>query len=669
MSKGGINIALISLFNLDFGVRYISSFLRENGYPTFLVLFNKQRYSVEFLGNDYFSPKVIYHHICPPKDVDLLVSLLKMMRVSLVGISVSSTFVRTARIITKNIKKYLNIPVVWGGIHAIIAPEDCIQYADIVCIGEGEWPMLKIAECIKNKRSISGIENLWIKHNNTIERNSRRPLIEELDTLPFPDFVDRDNKFLIDSGRVVKDPPIISSYQVGVYPIMSSRGCINSCSFCCNSVLRERYKGTGNYFRRRSVDSVIAELRHVVRYRSVHTIRFWDDIFTYDKVWIEEFSEKYMRYIGKPFACYAHPKYTDRDILLRLKQAGLVLVNIGIQSGSERISKEVFSRRQFNDEILRFSNFAKRLGIIVRYDIISDNPYETDKDQIETVELLLKLSYPFQAQLYSLCWFPSTPLTIKALRDNVIKHSDLEQYTSKALNNFHMYIPLSKSKYSLFWNCIKAMAVNRRFPPFLVRIFMRNNFFKRNPHILLWLARSYMRLFTKFKVEWHGRKIRLIRKVPRNNAVSVTYYRSDRIDWRFIYGKARMLFFRPTVEYNFFLLGSTQRCKSFCLKVVHRLKRGIRLELLTEIFFTDNYGITNRMASWYMEFCIGYNYHTDIYFELVYPELTYFIENHRYKAKMIKNCNLPFLHKGMYVVRLKHAYRANSVIGEILLNV
>ncbi|MFH1415807.1 MAG: radical SAM protein, partial [Elusimicrobiota bacterium] len=444
-------IALIALFGLDFGIRHISSCLKEGGYETDLIFFNRQRFSVEYYGNDYFSPHILKYDICSKKDSELLISLLRDLKSKILGISVSSVTMQSAINITREVKKHLDIMVVWGGIHAILAPHECIQYADAVCLGEGEIPMLELAEKYDANDSISGIKNFWIKTKGGIEKNEMRDLVSNLDDLPYPDFIDRDNKYLIDRGRLGKDIHLISASQRGVYPVMSSRGCMYRCSFCTSSVIRERYKDKGAYLRRRSVDNVINELKLAAREREFQSIRFWDAVFTYDKEWIEEFCRRYKKEIGKLFTCYSHPRQKDENIMRNLREAGLNWVHMGLQSGSEKVSNKIFFREQSNQEFLESAVFMKKLGITMRYDMISDNPYETDDDQEIATELLMKLPYPCRVQFFSLCWLPETSLTGRALKDGLITSGDLEQHTSKALNNFHMYVYLSKGKRELFW--------------------------------------------------------------------------------------------------------------------------------------------------------------------------------------------------------------------------
>ena len=653
--KDKVKIALISLFGLDFGLRYISSFLKKNGYPAYIVFFNKKRYSIDFLGNDYFNAHLVNHHICYKKDLDLLMCLLKKLDVKVVGISLTSTTFQTAKAITLEIKKYLDVLVVWGGIHAVISPEECIQYADIVCIGEGEIPMLELADKLSRNEPVDKIKNLWIKNKNGVEKNEMSTLIDRLDILPFPDFIDMDNKFLIDGGRIGREYVINSSVQRSMYPIMTSRGCLYSCSFCCNSVLRQRYEGKGHYLRRRSVDNVIAELRNAVENRQFSRIRFWDDVFTFDAQWIEEFCARYIREIGKPFVCYTHPRCTNRDILIKLRRAGLETANVGIQSGSERISRQLFSRAQINQDFLNFASFIKKIGITARYDLILDNPYETSQDQEATVELLMQLPYPFQIQLYSLCWFPETPLTKKALNDGTISLKDLEQYTSKALNNFHMYIPLSKTKKDFFWNCIKAMAVNRLFPNFLIKFCSRNEFFRKYPKVLFLLAKNYLYLFSRFNLKWEKNRIAIIKKVPINVTPAVVYRDRDIISNDFIFDRADWLFRNPMINWSFFLYPNSDDCKELRLRIRNGLRREITVSLVFSLVHFDE--LSDELAQksiWLIKLPIGYSHDTDVHFKLFYPELKCYSDGFEYDVKLLKAEIPSLIKKELYLAALSN---------------
>jgi len=483
-TNNDLGIALISFYDLSFGIRQISSVLKQKGYRPRIYFFQKKRFSSEFLDGNYFRRHVYFGPLCIEKDISLLIGALREQKPVIVLISVSSVTMQLARTITRKIKEKIDTFVIWGGVHAIIAPDECIQYADAVCVGEGEYAILEAVQRFSEGKTIDSIRNLWIRRDNSIQKNDMRPLIEDLDSLPFPDFIDRDNKILIDSGRSISDPPIVTSSRGFVYPIMTSRGCPYNCSFCCSGIFRERFYGLGTYLRRRSVKHVIAELRIAVQKRSFDAISFWDDVFTHDPNWIDEFCLLYRQEIAKPFICYAHPNTIQKETIRKLRSTGLVSLVMGIQSGNEKIAGKLFARVQQNRQIVEFSRFAQELGIIMHYDMIADNPYDTAKSQKSTVELLLQLPQPYRIQFYSLCWFPETQLTQKALADKIISEKDLEQNSAKALSNFEMFIPLSPSKEHYFWNCIKHMAVRRDMSKNFVQACMRSRFFRKYPKVL-----------------------------------------------------------------------------------------------------------------------------------------------------------------------------------------
>jgi anaerobic magnesium-protoporphyrin IX monomethyl ester cyclase len=634
------SIVLISLFNIDFGIRFISSFLKAKGCPAYIILFNQIRYRTEFLDNDYFTGRLLKHPICPEKDLRLLLKLLDQLQPQLIGISVTSVTMRTAQRITAEIKKHFDIPVVWGGIHPIIAPEECIQHADIVCIGEGEIPMWELAERLKTKQPLSGIKNLWIKNNGSLEKNELRPLITDLDTLPFPDFIAQGNKFLIDSGRITEDPPIISAYDKNIYPIMTSRGCMFSCAFCCNSVIREKYENQGPYLRRRSVNNVIQELKLVIQNKPIHSVRFWDDVFTYDKTWIKEFCDRYLREIGRPFVCYANPKYTDREILQKLADTGLYSIWLGIQSGSESINRNIFSRSHSNKEVIDFALIMKALHIKARYDLISDNPYETEFDQDKTVILLLELPHPYPIIIYSLCYFPKTQLTLRALRDGLITPQDLEQYTSKALNNFFMYLPLSKDKKQLFWNCIKAMAVNRHFPKELVRFCKRNNFFKKFPKILFILAKSYLYIFKLIE-------IKVIRIWFASTFPGLTGFRTS-----LIFNQSAFLFYKSHLHILFFPLSKHGIGKVFGLQITNKFIKDKFVHLLIELKPLSRES-SHYPYRWGFNLEIKTHTQTNIDFILEYYRLFYLINGERKEMHLLKRGNFTIDKDRVYSINLR----------------
>jgi radical SAM superfamily enzyme YgiQ (UPF0313 family) len=219
-------------------------------------------------------------------EIKNLTGVVKEFKPLFVGISFRSTLFKLACEITKEIKKEVNTLVVFGGIHSTIRPEQCIRVADIVCIGEGEGPIVELAIKLSKGEKIDNIQSLWVKKEDKIIKNDVHPLIQELDSLPFPDF-SNENKFLVEMGRVL---PLIDPDLIATYCLMTSRGCPFSCTYCCNNTLRRIFKGKGKYVRRRTVVNVIEELVQAKKmFKNLTYIVFFDDVFTFDINWIRKF--------------------------------------------------------------------------------------------------------------------------------------------------------------------------------------------------------------------------------------------------------------------------------------------------------------------------------------------------------------------------------------------
>ena len=121
--------------------------------------------------------------------------------------------------------------------------------------------------------------------------------------------------------------------------IHAGRGCTFKCTFCINSVIEDPV------LRCRSVDKVIEEIKTLLAKRkSTKSIYFMDEIFPAKTSWVKEFSEKYKNEIGLPFHITLYPTMLNRKKAEWLKSAGLVEITMGMQSGSERVRKEIYLR-------------------------------------------------------------------------------------------------------------------------------------------------------------------------------------------------------------------------------------------------------------------------------------------------------------------------------------
>lgn len=423
-----------------------------------------------FLRN-YFT-----YHAPTATECDMVVDLVERIRPDLVGMSVWSTYAQLAARLSRRIREVADPVIVWGGIHAQTQSEECLQAADVVCRSEGEYVLAELTDRMSLGREFADLLGCWVRTGDGTVRNPPRPLIADLDLLPQPD-LSPENKYYIGSNTW-RDVGRWDAQAVS-YDIMMSRGCPFQCAFCIHNFARPEAKGLGTYVRRRSVPHVIAELRAAVAARPrLRTIAFSDDIFAPAKPWLEEFCAAYKKEIGLPFIMYSYPGMFDDERVRLMREAGAWATTMGIQSGSERIRSECFERATADDKIVGACRLFQRYGIVRNLDFICDNPYETDADRRQTLELLLRLPKPFYFNFFSLTYFPGVALTERALADGHIRPEDVEHVAQKGYHLWVGALHSTRPADALYWDVLYAMAVHG-FPRALVVRLMETAVFRR----------------------------------------------------------------------------------------------------------------------------------------------------------------------------------------------
>jgi len=383
------------------------------------------------------------------REEDSFRKLIVHLKPDIVGFSVYSPYVSIARRLTEIVKDNSPALVVWGGIHPTLSPESCIGEADLICVGEGEGALSDLVLALRDGKDYQHIESLWVRNNGYTIRNPMRPLVQDLDSIPFPAYA-RDSFYFIGSNKITREDPTLLD---PILAIMPARGCPFRCSFCVNSLLRPMYKNLGRYSRRRSVPNVIVELREVLNIpgNKKEIVEFHDENFGTDEFWLGEFVSLYPKEIGLPFKVQYNPTLVKSTTIERLAKCGLHRVKLGIEAGTDRIRNQVFSRPGENSDIVKLANQISEYDVKIRYDLIIDNPYDTEESLKETINLLLQLPKPLRFNLYSLQYFPDYPLTQKAIEDGHINEEEatLESLQKKMARNWAFVpklFPLTKKQ-------------------------------------------------------------------------------------------------------------------------------------------------------------------------------------------------------------------------------
>ena len=358
-----------------------------------------------------------------PKEEEIFVDTIKQLKPGIVGISVLSPYVEIAKRLTSLIKKNSSALVVWGGVGPTISPEEYIKETDAICVGEGDAAFTELAETARDGKDYKKIKNLWINDGGKVVKNPMGPLLQDLDSLPFTEY-GNDNMYFIESNKLSRhDPELIDSNLW----LQSSRGCPYSCSFCVENTYHDLFKDLGKFVRRRSVDSIIKEIKWNLNKPNNRKdyISFVDEVFGSNPDWINEFAPRYKKEIGLPFLAEYHPKTLKPRVLNKLAEAGIDKIHFGIQTGSDYIRNEIYERPGTNDEVASLTEQIHKLNIKISYDLILDNDFETEETLLECIEMLLKLPKPVNFHTYSLQHFPGYALTKKAIKAGHITEEEL----------------------------------------------------------------------------------------------------------------------------------------------------------------------------------------------------------------------------------------------------
>ena len=157
-----------------------------------------------------------------------------------------------------------------------------------------------------------------------------------------------------------------------------------------------------------------------------------------------------------------------------LRASGATAMTMGIQSGSERIRRDLFHRLGTNEEIVRAAHVLNRHGIACSYDIIMDNPLEDEQDRRQTLDLLLALPRPFELHTTTLTHFPQTDLTRLLLERGLIRREDVEDMAQKSYERWSPSLDPRRDRENLFWDNLFYLASKRRVPERLIRSLSRS---------------------------------------------------------------------------------------------------------------------------------------------------------------------------------------------------
>lgn len=372
------------------------------------------------------------------RNIKHLAHEIRSFNPDIVGFSCTTGFHQIALEIARAIKSYTKAITVFGGSHPTFFPEIIKENAvDVVCMGEGEGALSDLADAVNLKIEIREIFNCWIKQGKQIIKNDVRPLIEDLDSLPFPDR----------SIYYHKYPFMNHSQKV----FIAGRGCPYKCTYCFNESMQRLYEGKGKYVRLRSVENVISEIDQTHKRYGIKTVYMIDDTFIINKSWLFKFLERYQQKIGLPFICLIRADLITEEVVRRLKLANCYSVFFGIESGDENFRNLILGKKITDRQIKETALLLKKYKIKFRTYNMLGIPGESIEEAFKTVNLNIeiKTDYPWCSILQP---YPKTSIREYAIKNGMLKDETISKYFFKSsiLNSPHIK-QLSNLQKLFYW--------------------------------------------------------------------------------------------------------------------------------------------------------------------------------------------------------------------------
>lgn len=364
----------------------------------------KDSYSVEIIDDDLLQMGY--------QDVSQLAG---KMNPKMVGVTATTSTINSGLKYLEKIKNILpNVLTVIGGPHATFMPYEILKDSDTVDVvikGEGEKTMVELADYVDEGLDLLNVRGIIFRDQKTgnLKSTPPRPLIKDLDSLPFP------ARHLVP----FKSYDVTKEQSGG---IITSRGCVYSCSYCSSSLIM------GKKFRSRSPENVVDEIEELMDKYQIRDIGFMDDTFMLNKKRASNIADEIKaRDLDLSFVASSRVDRVDQSLLDNLKSSGMKTIYYGVESGSQRIldlMKKGITLKNAEDAV----KIAKNAGLQILTSFILGYPGETEEDMNRTIDFSTKLDADY-CQYSILTPFPGTSIYNELLKNRLIDNDDWHEYT------------------------------------------------------------------------------------------------------------------------------------------------------------------------------------------------------------------------------------------------
>lgn len=409
-----------------------------------------------------------------------IIAYIKELKPDLLGVTVMTQHLPQTIDFLKDVKSlFPHITVIAGGPHITADYKSVLEKnreIDMCVIGEGEYTMLNIVDCLENRKSLEGVKGISYRINGEARVNSFREYIEDLDSLPFADWESLPMAKYTDAIAVKKN----------YGSIVASRGCPFSCTFCgAKTVL-------GRKVRRRSPENILEEIRLLYEKYNVRQVLFHDSTLNIDNQWVNEICEGILK-MGRPllWGCNLRTENLERETLKLMKESGCIRVFVGVESADNNVLKRMNKGTNI-ERIEAGIRLIEEMGLPSDYGFILGMPGETEESIKKSIAFAKKLKGISTFSLASP--FPGTELYEIAKSEGYMV-DDWSKHSMYML----AYLPKGLSKKQLEYYYRLAIRSTYLRPYFLIRQIFQLKSWLNLRIALLSAYRIFCNRFFKFK--------------------------------------------------------------------------------------------------------------------------------------------------------------------------
>ena len=309
--------------------------------------------------------------------------------------------------------------------------------ADAVVMGEGEGAIVELIESLANKRSFSNVKGIAFRDEDDVKINEDRPLIGEIDTIPFPAY----NLFPMYYYRLLRMPN--AKKTDFVLPVLSGRGCTFKCTFCYRM---------DEGFRKRSNENIIEEIELLKNKYGITYVCFSDELLMSSKERTISLCEAFLKAnLNISWNCNGRLNFAKPDVLKIMKRAGCVNINYGIEAMDDIVLRNMNKGLTIKQIIEGVENTIIA-GISPSLNMLFGNIGDNNETINKAVEFLLKYDDCFELRtIKPVTPYPGSPLYYTAIERGLIKDCE-DFYENKHFNSDLLTVNLTEMEDDEFHN-------------------------------------------------------------------------------------------------------------------------------------------------------------------------------------------------------------------------